>query len=71
MRWLNGITNSRHELEQALGGGHGQGSLGCYSPWGHRVGHDLATEQPPPPQEGDRQVGNPGKEKAREKPPVL
>ena len=36
MRWLNGITNSRHELEQALGDGHGQGSLGCYSPWGHK-----------------------------------
>ena len=23
----------------------GQGSLVCCSPWGHRVGHDLATEQ--------------------------
>ena len=27
--WLNG-----HEFEQALGVGDGQGSLGCYSPWG-------------------------------------
>ena len=28
-----------HESEQALGIGDGQGSLACYSPWGHRVGH--------------------------------
>ena len=38
--WLNG-----HELEQTLGVGEGQGSLVCCSPWGHRVGHDWATEQ--------------------------
>ena len=25
-----------HESEQALGGGEGQGSLACCSPWGHR-----------------------------------
>ena len=25
-----------HESEQALGGGEGQGSLACYSPWGHK-----------------------------------
>ena len=25
-----------HEFEQALGIGDGQGSLGCYSPWGHK-----------------------------------
>ena len=25
-----------HELEQALGVGDGQGSLACYSPWGHK-----------------------------------
>ena len=24
------------EFEQAPGGGHGQGSLGCCSPWGHK-----------------------------------
>ena len=30
-RWLN-----RHEFEQALGVGDGQGSLGCCSPWGHK-----------------------------------
>ena len=25
-----------HELEQTLGGGEGQGSLACCSPWGHK-----------------------------------
>ena len=25
-----------HEFEEALGVGDGQGSLACYSPWGHR-----------------------------------
>ena len=25
---------NRHEFEQALGDGKGQGSLACYSPWG-------------------------------------
>ena len=29
--WLNG-----HEFEQAPGVGDGQGSLACYSPWGHK-----------------------------------
>ena len=29
------------EFEQTLGDGEGQGSLECYSPWGH----DLATEK--------------------------
>ena len=29
--WLNG-----REFEQALGDGEGQGSLACYSPWGHK-----------------------------------
>ena len=28
------------ESEQAPGVGDRQGSLACYSPWGHRVGHD-------------------------------
>ena len=36
---------SGHEFEQAPGDGGGQKSLACCSPWGHRVGHDLATEQ--------------------------
>ena len=34
MRWLDGITNSGNEFEQALGFGDGQGSLACCSPWG-------------------------------------
>ena len=38
--WLDG-----HELKQASGVGYEQGSLACCSPWGHRDGHDLATEQ--------------------------
>ena len=33
------------EFEQTLGDSEGQGSLVCYSPWGHRVTHDLVTEQ--------------------------
>ena len=27
------------------GDSEGQGSLACFSPWGHRVGDNLATEQ--------------------------
>ena len=34
-----------HEFEQTLGGGEGQGRLACCSPWGHRVGHNWATEE--------------------------
>ena len=34
-----------HEFEQAPGDGEGQGNLACYSPRGHRVRHDLETEQ--------------------------
>ena len=36
MRWLDGITHSMDEFEQALGVGDGQGSLACCSPWGHK-----------------------------------
>ena len=36
MRCLDGITDYGHEFEQALGDGEGQGSLACYSPWGHK-----------------------------------
>ena len=42
--WLNG-----HEFEQILGDREGQASLVCMSmgcsPWGHRVRHDLVTEE--------------------------
>ena len=34
-----------HEFEQTLGDGEGQRSLACCSPWGHRVRHNLVTEQ--------------------------
>ena len=34
-----------HEFGQTPGDGEGQGSLVCCSPWGHRVGHNLVTEQ--------------------------
>ena len=27
---------NRHEFEQTLGDGEGQGSLACCSPWGHK-----------------------------------
>ena len=36
MGWLDGITDSGHEFEEALGVGDGQGSLVCCSPWGHK-----------------------------------
>ena len=37
--WLNG-----HESGWTLGVGDGQGGLACCGSWGHRVGHDWATE---------------------------
>ena len=36
MRWLDGITDSKHEFEQAPGDDEGQGSLACRSPWGSK-----------------------------------
>ena len=46
MRWLEGITDSMgHEFEQNLGDSEGSGSLECCSPWGLRVGHDLASKK--------------------------
>ena len=30
------FIKSYHEFEQALGDGEGQGSLACYTPWGHK-----------------------------------
>ena len=38
--WLNG-----HEFVHTPGDSEGQGSPVCFSPWGCRVGRDLATEQ--------------------------
>ena len=32
-------------VRQTLGDSEEQGGLACCSPWGHRVRHDLATEQ--------------------------
>ena len=34
-----------HEFEQTPGDTKAQENLACCSPWGHRVGHDLVTEQ--------------------------
>ena len=36
---------SGHELGQTSGDGEGQRGLACRSPWGHKVEHDMATEQ--------------------------
>ena len=33
------------EFEQTLGDSESQGSLVCYSPWGHKVRQNQATEQ--------------------------
>ena len=38
--WLN-----RHESEQTLEDSEGQRSLVCWSPWGHKIRHNWATEQ--------------------------
>ena len=40
--WLSG-----HKFEQTPGDSEGQGSLGCCSPWGHRVRHSLANKPSP------------------------
>ena len=39
------LTLNGPEFEQTPGGGKGQGSLACCRVWGHRVRHDLATDQ--------------------------
>ena len=46
MRWLDHITNSTDmNFSKLLGDSEGQGSVVCCSPWGCRLGYDLATEQ--------------------------
>ena len=45
VRWHHWFAG--YESEGTPGDSEGQGSLVCYSPWGHKEldGHDLATEQ--------------------------
>ena len=45
-----------HGFEQALGIGDGQGSLACYSPWGHKES-DM-TERTELRAEGSRKEGS-------------
>ena len=43
---VHGVTRVGHDLatKPPPGDSVGQGSLACFSPWGGRVRHDLATE---------------------------
>ena len=34
--FFNMYLLNRHEFEQTLGDGEGQGSLACCNPWGHK-----------------------------------
>ena len=49
MGWLDSITDSRDMNLSRFQDSEGQGNLVCCSPWAYRVGHDLETEQQPPP----------------------
>ena len=48
MRQLDSITNSVDMNLSKLREIVRTGKLACCSPWGHRVGHDLVTEQQQP-----------------------
>ena len=71
MRWLDGITDSMDEFEQAPGDGEGQGSLVCCSPRGHTELDDLVTEQqlPHPPGPGLQTVMSTGQCNSDQRPP--
>ena len=43
--WKTTHRLNGYELGQTPGDGEGQGGLVCFSPWGHRVRLDSATEQ--------------------------
>ena len=45
MRWLDGITNSIDMSLSKLWEMVKDREAWCCSPWGHKVGHDLVTEQ--------------------------
>ena len=44
MRWIDSITDSMDMSLSRLGDSEGQGSLACFSPWGHKE-LDWATEK--------------------------
>ena len=42
--WHHRLTG--YEFEQALGDGEGQGSLVCFSPWGHKESDTTEVKYP-------------------------
>ena len=45
MRWLDGITDSMDVSFSKLGDSEGQGSLACYSTWGHKESDMITTNE--------------------------